>query len=173
MNDYVSEVLDHRRTKDDFFRTRQSPLSERTRNDFAGLAYYPPDPAYRLITSLALAHGEETELLTSTGELQTYALYATAHVQLPEGGAELYLYAPPGERAPTQLFVPFRDATSGKETYGAGRYVEAQVQGDQVLLDFNFAYHPYCAYSEGWSCPLPPQANWLDFPVRAGERNLL
>jgi uncharacterized protein (DUF1684 family) len=69
------------------------------------------------------------------------------------------------------LFIPFRDATSGVDTYGAGRYVEAFPLGDdRYLLDLNLAYNPYCAYNEDWSCPLPPRENWLDVPIRAGER---
>ena len=69
------------------------------------------------------------------------------------------------------LFLPFRDATSGRETYGAGRYLDVQppdADGD-VVIDFNLAYNPYCAYSEGFSCPLPPAENRLDVPIRAGE----
>ena len=72
------------------------------------------------------------------------------------------------------MFVPFRDGTSGQETYGAGRYLDAPLartpQGLRVSLDFNLAYHPYCAYADGWTCPLPPRENWLPEPVRAGER---
>jgi uncharacterized protein (DUF1684 family) len=69
------------------------------------------------------------------------------------------------------LFLPMRDATSGDETYGAGRYLEPDLQGgDRVLVDFNRLYNPYCAYNDQWSCPLPPRENWLRLPVRAGER---
>lgn len=66
--------------------------------------------------------------------------------------------------------MPFRDATSGAETYGAGRYLEARTLGDDlVVLDFNSAYNPYCAYSAGWRCPLPPVENHLIVPMRVGE----
>jgi len=69
-----------------------------------------------------------------------------------------------------ELFIPFRDGTSGKETYGAGRYVEAEAQGGgRFALDFNRAYNPYCAYSDAWRCPLPPAENWVTVPIRAGE----
>jgi len=68
------------------------------------------------------------------------------------------------------LFIPFRDSTSGSETYGAGRYVEAEPLGDgRFELDFNRAYNPYCAYNDAWRCPLPPRENWLTVPIRAGE----
>ena len=69
-----------------------------------------------------------------------------------------------------ELFIPFRDSTSGNETYGAGRYVEAEPLGDgRFELDFNRAYNPYCAYNDAWRCPLPPRENWLTVPIRAGE----
>ena len=71
-----------------------------------------------------------------------------------------------------ELFVPFRDATSGKETYGAGRYLEVESPGPdgRVRVDFNAAYNPYCAYNPDWSCPIPPGENWLSVPIRAGEK---
>ena len=70
------------------------------------------------------------------------------------------------------LFIPFRDATSGKDTYGAGRYVEAEaLGGGRYLLDFNHAYNPYCAYNDDWRCPLPPAENWLKVAIRAGEKS--
>ena len=75
------------------------------------------------------------------------------------------------------VFIPFRDGTSGSETYGAGRYLLDTVKGadlggtgDRLVLDFNYAYHPSCAYDPRWSCPLAPRANWLTVPVRVGER---
>ncbi len=70
-----------------------------------------------------------------------------------------------------ELFLPLRDATSGEETYGAGRYLEPQPAAEGwVLMDFNCLYSPYCAYNEAWSCPLPPRENWLSVPIRAGEK---
>jgi uncharacterized protein (DUF1684 family) len=69
------------------------------------------------------------------------------------------------------LFLPLRDATSGDETYGAGRYLEPLMLDDgRVLVDFNYLYNPYCAYNDAWSCPLPPRENWLTVPIRAGEK---
>ena len=70
-------------------------------------------------------------------------------------------------------FLPFRDATSGKETYGAGRYLDVpRGENGQVVVDFNYAYSPYCAYGDAYSCALPPRENWLTVPIEAGEMDL-
>jgi uncharacterized protein (DUF1684 family) len=70
------------------------------------------------------------------------------------------------------LFLPFRDASAGTETYEVGRYLEPQARPDGSLdIDFNYAYNPFCAYGEGWSCPIPPEENWLPVTIPAGERS--
>ena len=107
------------------------------------------------------------EMDTSTGEKQTYVRAGKITFQVEGAAAELYLYS---SEDPHQLFLPFRDATSGKETYGAGRYLDVELNEDgTVQVDFNYAYNPYCAYNEDWSCPIPPVANWLEVPIAAGE----
>ena len=69
------------------------------------------------------------------------------------------------------LFIPFRDATSGKETYGGGRYIELTIpRADTIMINFNLAYHPYCAYTEGYNCPIPPRENYLPVKIEAGVR---
>jgi len=71
-----------------------------------------------------------------------------------------------------RLFLPFRDATSGVETYGAGRYLDVDPEpAGTVVVDFNMAYNPFCAYDDASSCALPPYENWLPVPIRAGERH--
>lgn len=113
-------------------------------------------------------------LATSTGEERMYLTYGVARFELGGEPQSLVLYATPDAPGGPRLFVPFRDATSGPETYGAGRYLEFTLPDEGadglVQLDFNYAYHPYCAYVEGYSCPFPPATNWLDQPVRAGEK---
>ena len=104
---------------------------------------------------------------TSTGDRRTYSR-AGRFVFIVDGQeCSLSLYS---HDDPSSLFLPFRDATSGKETYGAGRYLDLTVEIDgQIDLDFNLAYNPLCAYNEGWSCPIPPVENWLTVPIHAGE----
>lgn len=169
--EYAADLLAFRRRKDDFFHGPNSPLSAQRRTDFTGLGYYPPDPALRFTVPVERGAGELVEIATTTGESRWYARWGHVTLDLPGGQVRLALYAPPGEDAPEKLFVPFRDATSGRGTYGAGRYVEADLLGDVAELDFNLAYFPYCAYSDGWACPLPPAENWLTVAVEAGERD--
>ncbi|EYB69711.1 hypothetical protein DEIPH_ctg002orf0022 [Deinococcus phoenicis] len=171
---HAEALLDFRRRKDDHFAAGRGPLSGETLTRFRGLSYYPPDVAWAFTVPVERADGAEVPLGTNSGETRVMARFGTATVDLPGGPQTLTLYAPPGDEAPARVFVPFRDATGGTETYGAGRYLDAPLtqtpEGLAVQLDFNLAYHPYCAYGEGWTCPLPPRENWLEGPVRAGER---
>ncbi len=105
---------------------------------------------------------------TSMGDREGYQRVGRVSFDLEGKSCELFLYSQ--EENPAVCFVPFRDKTSGVETYGAGRYLEAELSADGwVEIDFNYAYNPYCAYNENWSCPLPPMENWLTVPIRAGE----
>jgi uncharacterized protein (DUF1684 family) len=82
------------------------------------------------------------------------------------------IFSKPGERNPTVLFLPFFDETSSVSTYGGGRYLDPEYAGgNEIVLDFNLAYNPYCAYVEGYTCPLPPPENRIDAEVNAGEKN--
>jgi uncharacterized protein (DUF1684 family) len=162
------DTLELRRMKDEFFaRSSDSPLDAGQRRTFAGLPYFDPDPAFRFDATLERRPAAEYEdIQTSDGQVRHLPRAGTLRFTLD--GRELGLAAyDQGD----ELFVPFRDATSGDETYGAGRYVEAHpIGGGRYDLDFNAAYNPYCAYNENWSCPLPPRENWLDVPIRAGEK---
>ena len=105
------------------------------------------------------------DVSTSDGQVQHLPRAGTLRFRLGDRETALAAYDQGHE-----LFIPFRDATSGNATYGAGRYVEAHpLGGDRYEIDFNTAYNPYCAYNENWSCPLPPRESWLDVPIRAGE----
>lgn len=166
----MSELDDFRRAKDDFFaHDPQSPLTATQRAAFHGLAYFDENPA--LVFDVApevLDPQERVEMQTSTGDAATYLRWARARFAVGGEEAALTIYRDPIAGA---LFVPFRDATSGEESYGAGRYLEPEpAPGGRLHLDFNVAYNPYCAYNEAWSCPIPPAENRLAVPIRAGER---
>lgn len=164
----MSEDLERlRQMKDAFFaRSADSPLTPEQRASFTGLRYFPIDAALRFEVPLERAdRGAPEEIQTSDGQVRL--LPRAGVVRFAVNGHEVALAA---YEQGDELFVPFRDATSGDETYGAGRYVEAHPTGDdRYLLDLNTAYNPYCAYNANWSCPLPPRENWLDIPIRAGE----
>lgn len=169
----VASLLEFRRRKDEHFRSSPgSPVPESRRAAFAGLTYFPPEPALALRLPLEPDPDREGVVLqTSTGSARAYERVGWVSFEVGGRPARLAVFQPEGAAPGEGLFLPFRDATSGRETYGAGRYLEPELTPDgRLFLDFNRAYSPYCAYSDAWSCPLPPPENRLSVPIRAGER---
>lgn len=163
----MTELEEFRQRKDEFFRTGEhSPLPTEELDSFKGLNYYPENTGLRFEVPLEKTAEEEFEFETSTGEKKTYRKVGQLKFEVGGKPAQLTLY----QAESGSYFLPFRDATSGKESYGAGRYVEVEDKDGKIELDFNFAYNPYCAYNEGYSCPLPPPENWLKVPIAAGEK---
>jgi uncharacterized protein len=164
-------ILEYRDRKDDYFGSnRKSPIPAALRQGFNGLRYYRDDPA--MVFDLALeADPERLEVVmrTSSGSERVYERFGWVSFPILDQTARLAVFAGPGEPRPEQFFIPFRDATSGTETYGSGRYLEASFDGARVQVDLNLAYNPSCAYGDGWNCPVPPVENWLSLPIRAGE----
>ena len=158
-----------RHMKDEFFVSDpHSPLTPGQKVDFEGLSYYPINEALHL--DLEVEEFEDKEIIqmqTSTGDMQSYERWGKIRFEVDSEPAELTVFA-----NQHGLFLPFTDATSGKETYGAGRYLEPEhLSGGKVRVDFNLAYNPYCVYSPYFSCPIPPFENRLRVPIRAGEKN--
>ncbi len=171
--DSFTRLVEWRRQKDEFLSGhRASPLYGDT--SFEGLTYYPENPDVRVLALVERALGSEpVTLITSTGDERQYLDYGVARFELGGEDQALKLFATVDEPEKLRLFLPFTDATSGSETYGGGRYLDLHVAPGapaELLLDFNYAYHPYCAYTEGYSCAFPPPGNRLNVPVRAGER---
>ena len=164
----TDELLQYRAAKDEFFKhDHHSPIVDQSA--FAGLRYFDPDPAYRFTVPPTPADGTIIEVPTSDGQLRAYRRSATVNLEMPRNLVELTLFTTDGANG---FFVPFRDATSGSETYGAGRYLDVEPNEDgTVTIDFTLAYNPFCAYSEAYSCPLPPAENWLRVPITAGEKD--
>ena len=166
----MPDLHDFRAAKDEFFRTgQQSPLTPSQRRSFRGLRYYPEQPALALGLRPELYEPpERVEMTTSTGGMAVYTRWAKVRFEVDGAPAELTVYRDAGSG---ELFLPFQDANAGGETYGAGRYIEVhQFEDGRLLVDFNYAYNPSCAYSPHWTCPLPPRMSRLDLAVEAGER---
>jgi hypothetical protein len=148
-----------------------SPIAPGKRAAFAGLGHWPYDPAVRFTATIEPAEPQRLMAMSLDGD--PYPLDRIGRVRLAVGELDVYWIQVYGGG----VFIPFRDATSGTESYGAGRYLLDTIKGadlggtdDRLVLDFNYAYNPSCAYDPRWSCPLAPAANWLTVPIRAGER---
>lgn len=164
----LAKLAEFHKQKDWFFENDQhSPLSEEQKETFQGLIYYPENLQLRFDVEVEpFAEQIKIDMQTSTGDLQEYTKFGRFQFDIDGEGAELTIYT----SADGGAFVPFVDATSGKDTYGAGRYLELEHQGgNKYQVDFNLAYNPWCAYSPFFSCPIPPQENRLKVPIRAGE----
>lgn len=173
--DWRDAVRAHRERRDAYFGgDPHSPLPEHEREAFDGLDYYPVDADYRFVVPLDEHAEKETVTVgTSTGGEQDYIRWGAFRVAIAGEDVTVQAYRP--EPSADRLWVPFRDATSGDATYGAGRYVDLEEPDDRTeegdwVLDFNLAYNPTCAYSDQYECPLPPPENWLDVPIGAGEK---
>ena len=167
-----------RRTRDELFQSHpQSPLDDMQKAAFSGLRYYDYDPAYRVIAAVdPRAKPETLEYELGEDGLLRCTRVARVNVTLPTGTGTLSLFWINGYGG--GLFLPFGDTTNRQTTYGAGRYLYDTIKGadlgaslTEIVLDFNFAYNPSCAYNPRWICPLAPPENRLPFPVPAGEMN--
>jgi len=155
--------------RDSLFRSADTPLRDTA--GFAGLPYFPYDSAFAVPAAFVPALGRDTLVIpTSAGELQPYV--SAGQLVFSAGGIQRRLEAFQSVGGPeARLFVPFRDATTGRQSYGGGRYLDvALAPTGRYALDFNRAYHPYCVYNPTYSCPLPPAENTLELAVTAGER---
>jgi uncharacterized protein (DUF1684 family) len=166
-----------RASRDALFRTHpQSPLPAETRDGFGGLPYFDYDSALRVLAHVEPAGGERLAIAGSGDEPTHFRRFATARFELAGVPHSLALYWLEGYGG--GVFLPLADATSGTATYGAGRYVLDTVKGADLgerdgllVLDFNFAYNPSCAYDPRWACPLTPTENRLPVAIRAGEQH--
>ncbi|MFV1962661.1 MAG: DUF1684 domain-containing protein [Acidimicrobiia bacterium] len=160
--------------RDDLFGSHPQSVIE-DRSSFSGLAYFDYDPGWRATGRFSPVEGEE-EVLAHSGKGST-TFRKIGGVRFEVMGHPGYLEVLWLDAYGGGIFLPFRDATNGDSTYGGGRYLLDTVkgadlghEGDEIVLDFNYAYHPSCVHSTRWSCPLSPAANMLGFEVGAGER---
>ena len=166
-----------RDSRNDLFRQHpQSPIDAVIRQNYADIPLFDYDPAFRFLVALEPLAGavEQNWDIGIGGPLRLTPGLRTKGLREALGG-ELTMFQIQGYGG--GLFLPFKDATSGAETYGGGRYLidaikgaDLGMAGDRVVLDFNFSYHPSCRHSDAWICPLAPLENVLPTAICAGER---
>ncbi|WP_299819650.1 DUF1684 domain-containing protein [uncultured Pontibacter sp.] len=170
---YTMPLLKEREDKDLSFRSRtNSPLSDEERRSFKNLVYYEPNMEYRIKAEVEPFPKQDTLLMPLTnGSYEPYMRYGAARFDVQGQPQQLTLYKKLSEEK-EQLFVPFTDKTNGFETYGGGRYMDVPFEegAKTVMLDFNRAYSPFCAYNAEYVCPVPPKDNRLSIPIPAGEK---
>jgi uncharacterized protein (DUF1684 family) len=169
-------AMDWRRGRDVFFKSHQrSPLTPSEKRNFKGLNYYPFRPQYVFLGQIEryILHINNPKyyatFLTNKGINKRYLRYGKFHFNLDGKEYTIEVYK---SILSDMLFIPFKDRTNGKETYEGGRYIDAEIlPGYKMVLDFNMAYYPSCAYNEKFICVLPPKENMLNVEIRAGEKN--
>jgi uncharacterized protein (DUF1684 family) len=161
---------------DDFLKDPRSPLKQ---DDLQYLRFYDTDSTYRVTAKADLLTNQTPFTIPAfDGTAKQYVRYALLSFTLKDKPLHLTIYKSIALSAnpaySNYLFLPFTDNTNGKETYGGGRYIDLttkDIKNGSIVIDFNKAYNPYCAFASGYSCPKPPDENSLDIAVVAGEKN--
>jgi uncharacterized protein (DUF1684 family) len=176
----IYEIEQHRKKQEEEFRDpKESPLDKKLRKKFKGLNYYPINLDYRVKATFVKTENPVLfKMKTTTARLPEYQKYGEIHFKLDGEQRVLEVYQSPETSSKPgledYLFIPFTDETNGIDTYDVGRYLDFRIPtSDQVILDFNKCYNPYCSYNAGYSCPIPPNVNHLPLKVQAGEKKYL
>ena len=170
INQFQKELLDEYKSD------ATSPLSKEAKKEFKGIHFFPVDMNYLVTAKFVRTPGEKVFAMPTSGKItKQYVKYAEATFTLQGKQYKLSVYQSIDLESQRKyrdyLFIPVRDATSGKETYGGGRYIDLTIpQGDSITINFNKAYQPYCAYTEGYNCPIPPRENYLPVKIEAGVK---
>lgn len=168
-NEYVKTIENSRNDKDSYLKKdTASPIEDKVK--FTGLKYFEVNSLYKVVGKIdRVTSGQTINISMSGGEVEEYEAFGNLTFEIEGIKCTLKIFKTPEGN----LFLPFKDLTSNKETYGAGRYLDFgidDVKGNQINIDFNRAYHPYCAYNYTFTCPVPPADNFLNVAVKAGER---
>ena len=154
----------------------KSPLLKKDLKTFKALNFYPINEKFFVNAKFVRTPDEKPfEMPTSTSRKPMYVKYGEAHFSIDGKKLKVNLYQSLDlkkiEEYKDALFLPFTDLTSGVDSYGGGKYIDLKIpQGDTIVIDFNTAYNPYCAYNHKYSCPIPPQENDLAIEIRAGVK---
>ncbi len=173
----IQSISDHQQKESEEFKNPEtSILPKEALDEFTGLEFYPINLKYRVEGTFLRTPDEKPFLMpTTTERLPEYVKYGEVHFEIDGASFKLNLYQ---NTTPSKdpeyadyLFLPFTDLTSGDGSYGGGRYVDAHIpEGDTMIIDFNKAYNPYCAYNPRYSCPIPPRENDLQVRIEAGVK---
>ncbi|WP_299114977.1 DUF1684 domain-containing protein [uncultured Winogradskyella sp.] len=171
-----SETEWQKKMNADFKDASKSPLKAKDLKTFEGLDFFKFDSAYVVKAKLKRTpEAKPFKMKTTTARLADYRQYAVITFELKGEIHELNIYQNMGllnkEGYEDYLFLPFLDDTNGNQSYSGGRYTEARIpEGDTLIIDFNKAYNPYCAYSERYSCPIVPRTNYVSLKIEAGVK---
>jgi len=174
---FNTDLTPFQREINDFFKDASvSPLKKRDLKNFRGLDFFTYDSTYLVTAKLTKTPKEKPfMMLTTTDMMVEYIKYGTVSFELLNNQYSLDIYKnleDPNER--DNLFLPFLDDTNGNESYGGGRYINLDIpQVDNLIIDFNSAFNPYCVYDEKYSCPIVPRENYLPLEIKAGVMNFL
>ena len=168
----MSEIGDFRKAKDRYFGGDQnSPLTVDQRKRFTGLEYFEENAELQFVLAVEEFPDDAKDLIqmaTSTGDTAPQIRWGRLKFEVGGTPVALTVYRSAGG---DDFFLPFMDATTGEESYSDGRYLDLPAAGDgRLVVDFNYAYNPYCAYNPDWSCPIPPSENRLSVAINAGEK---
>ncbi|MGE0703742.1 MAG: DUF1684 domain-containing protein [Vicinamibacterales bacterium] len=170
--DYTARITAIRAAKDAEFMSTNDPVPESRKEELLPLPYYDIDPTYAVPAVLRPSENSPTMMMvTSTGSQEEMRRVGQLEFTLHGKPLKLTAFVSAASADINRLFVPFSDATSGTETYPAGRYLDLDRRNTGIYeVDFNLAYNPYCHYNLAYVCPLPPAENRLDVRIEAGER---
>lgn len=163
---------------EEFLDPEESPLTKQERKKFSGHSFFPINKKYRVEAKFVkIDNSLPFQMKTTTDRLSTYEKYGEAIFEIDGKLLKLSIYQShrlrQTEKYENYLFLPFTDLTNGEETYGGGRYIDLYIPSKEtIIIDFNKAYNPSCAYNHSYSCPIPPKENDLNIKIIAGVKNL-
>jgi len=176
-SDATKDIKAHQKEQNTQFRTKgKSPLTEADRKHFKGLEFFKINLNYRVKAVFIRTPNEEAFAVgTSSGKTKFLIKYGELNFSIKGENLTLAVYQ--SQRLLTNpiykdyLFLPFNDLTNGDTTYGGGRFIDLTIpSGNTIVIDFNMAYNPYCAYSDGWNCTIPPVENNLEIEIPVGVK---
>ncbi len=175
--EYIQEMEEYRNEQNQHFAdTVSSPLTKEGLAHFEGLEFFTVDEKYKVEAKFVLNPDPQIfEMQTTTDRKPLYVKYGEAHFSLD--GQEVVLEIYQSDKAKQikefkeHLFLPYKDLTNGNESYGGGKFLDLKIpEGETIIIDFNKAYNPYCAYNHRYSCPIPPDVNHLNIAIPAGVK---